>query len=554
MKTHANMPQGSKAWHQLRAEHFSASDAPAMMGKSSYKTRSELLSEKKLGITKDIDAATQKRFDLGHKYEAMARPFAEEIISDDLYPATGSEIIEGLPLSASFDGISMGNECWEHKTLNKKLSQVKSIDDLDIQYLIQMEHQMLVASSQKCLFMASTGEKESMVHFWYESNPKLRAEIIAGWHQFAADLETHEHIEEPTKPIAELVDSLPAVSIQVDGGIAIIDNLSAFGEALSGYVKQINKEPESDQDFANLESAVKTLKKAESALDAAENGALSQAESIDAMRKTVELHRDLARNNRLIIEKLVTAKKATIKANVVTDGKKALDDHIASLNTGLGGNYITDSYSNFATVIKGKRTITSIKGAVNDELARVKIIANEVAETIRANLKLISESPDYKFLFNDLNFIVTKAPDDFALLVDSRINEHKEAEAKKERDRIADEEAEKARIAKEAAEKEEVAEEESEKQEKPASDLSQSSQSFVNEMGGGEPEEPASEQTAPVDTKEKEADIKKLKKYFDRLATYQTPSVKDAQCSAILKKAIEKIIEMQDYVEKTFLG
>ena len=45
MITH-NVKQGSKEWHEFRARHFAASDAPAMMGVSPHKTRSELLREK----------------------------------------------------------------------------------------------------------------------------------------------------------------------------------------------------------------------------------------------------------------------------------------------------------------------------------------------------------------------------------------------------------------------------------------------------------------------------------------------------------------------------
>ena len=57
MKT-IDIEQGSKEWHDFRAKHFTASDAPAMLGVSPYKTRIELLKEKKYGITQEIDAAT----------------------------------------------------------------------------------------------------------------------------------------------------------------------------------------------------------------------------------------------------------------------------------------------------------------------------------------------------------------------------------------------------------------------------------------------------------------------------------------------------------------
>jgi len=41
MKT-LNLKQGTKEWHEHRNKHFNASDAPAMMGASPYKTRNRI--------------------------------------------------------------------------------------------------------------------------------------------------------------------------------------------------------------------------------------------------------------------------------------------------------------------------------------------------------------------------------------------------------------------------------------------------------------------------------------------------------------------------------
>ena len=98
-----NLTQGSPEWHAYRAQHFNASDAPAMMGCSPYKTRTQLLHELHTGLTPDVDAAQQRRFDDGHRYEALARPLAEEFIGQELYPVVGSE----GRYSASSDGLTM---------------------------------------------------------------------------------------------------------------------------------------------------------------------------------------------------------------------------------------------------------------------------------------------------------------------------------------------------------------------------------------------------------------------------------------------------------------
>ena len=94
MKT-VNFAQGSPEWHAHRSKHFNASDAPVMMGLSPYKTRSALLHEMATGQTPDIDAGTQKLFDDGHNFEALARPIAESIIGDDLFPVVGTLEVDG---------------------------------------------------------------------------------------------------------------------------------------------------------------------------------------------------------------------------------------------------------------------------------------------------------------------------------------------------------------------------------------------------------------------------------------------------------------------------
>lgn len=89
MKTH-QLTQGSPEWLAYRANHFNASDAPAMLGISQYESRTELLHRLATGIAPEVDAATQRRFDDGHRFEALARPIAESIIGEELYPVVGS--------------------------------------------------------------------------------------------------------------------------------------------------------------------------------------------------------------------------------------------------------------------------------------------------------------------------------------------------------------------------------------------------------------------------------------------------------------------------------
>ena len=187
--------QGSPEWHAHRATHFNASDAPAMMGCSPYKTRTQLLHEMHTGLTPDVDAATQRRFDDGHRFEALARPRAEEIIGEDLYPVVGSE----GKLSASFDGLTADDAtAFEHKTLNAELhkafNSMTTINPapiapkdhqncLALMYRVQMEQQCMVSGATRVLFMASKWDSDDLVeerHCWYTPDAELRAALVAG--------------------------------------------------------------------------------------------------------------------------------------------------------------------------------------------------------------------------------------------------------------------------------------------------------------------------------------------------------------------------------------
>lgn len=433
MKT-LDLIQGSPEWLAHRAAHRNASDAPTMLGLSPYKTRTEFLNEVKTGITPEVDDRTQARFDEGHAFEALARPLAEKIIGQELFPVVGTK----GKLSASYDGLTMAeDEGFEHKRLNATLRGIMVGDftgaDLPIYHRVQMEQQLEVCDGDRILFMASEWDGDKLVeerHCWYYSDPELRQRVLAGWAQFEADLENHVPVEVIAPPVAKPQLSLPAVSIQVNGRIALVDNLSVFGTALTAYVERINKKPETDQDFADLEATVKTLKNAEEALDAAENGALAQTDSIDTMRRTVGLYRDTARTNRLLVEKLVKSEKENRRNTLLGDVLAELVTHYKTLNTRLGKPWMPAVQSDFPAVIKGLKSLDSMKDKLATELARCKSEANQMADRIAANLET-KGLHGYATLFPDLATLCHKAPDDFQNTVSARITAHEKEIAEK---------------------------------------------------------------------------------------------------------------------------
>lgn len=426
------LQQGTPEWHAFRAAHYTASDAPAMLGISPYKTRNELLREKKLGITPELDAATQARMAKGHEYEAQARSVAEVEIGEELYPVVG--VCAAHPkLAASFDGITMdGRVVWEHKTLNDTIRASAAKGEIPEHHRAQLEQQLLVSGAEAAIFCASNGSDET-ISIRYKSDPAMHKRILAGWRQFHQDLKTYEVPQEQVQAVGRAPENLPALRIEVAGQVTA-SNLSEFKSHALAVFAGINRNLATDQDFADAEQTVKWCGNVEERLQAAKQHALSQAASIDELLRAIDDISAEARRVRLELDKLVKARKEAIRAEIVAAGQKSLQEHVAALNARIGRPLMPAVHADFAAAIKGKRTIDSLRGAVDDTLAQAKIDANAIADRITINLRALDEHKEHAGLFPDVGPLVLKQPDDLAAVVAQRIAEHEarqQAEAAK---------------------------------------------------------------------------------------------------------------------------
>lgn len=460
MKIH-NLIQGSPQWLAYRAQHFNASDAPAMMGVSPYKSRAELLREMHTGLAAEVDAGTQMRFDNGHRAESLARPLAEEFIGAELYPVTGSE----GRLSASFDGLTLDeSEGFEHKALNndlrKAFAQIETnapkhreeagCRELPIYHRIQMEQQLLVSGAKRILFMASqwTADEELVEeqHCWYYPDHDLRAQIVAGWDQFEKDLAAYKlPAAAAPAPAGKAPETLPALLIEVTGAVTA-SNLAEFKATAMAAIRSVNRDLKTDQDFADAAKAVKWCSDVESRLEAAKQHALSQTASIDELFKAIDDIKAEARSKRLDLEKLVTRRKTEVKEEAVIAARQALASHYDALNAELTPARLPMPAVDFAGAIKGLRSFDSMQSALDTLVAKSKIEADAAARSIRANFATYGEQDAaLNFLFPDLHQLVHKSPDDFKATLSARIATHRAAELERqehERQRIrAEEEA-----------------------------------------------------------------------------------------------------------------
>ena len=422
--------QGSAEWLQVRARHFTASEAPAMLGLSKYKTRQELLREKATGLTEEVDANKQRLFDAGHAAEAAARPLAEAYLQEDLFPATGSAEIDGLPLLASFDGLNMEETLvWENKLASVAVEAMIASGDLDGTYWPQVEQQLMVSGASRALFTSCDGEKITD-KLWYESKPERRQQIIAGWKQFAEDLANYQHVEAAPVATAAPINELPALMVEITGSVTA-SNLAQWKEIVTERIAGINTDLQTDTDFANADAMVKFLDDGEKRIDLVKSQAQANAADIDRVFRALDEIKASMRAKRLELDKLVTRRKDSIKIEIMQAGKDQLAAHIAGLNKRLAKVQMPPIAADFAAAIKGKRNLESMRGAVADLVAAKKIESNALADLIQINLIALAAVGSHAFLFNDYAALVLKAPDDLALAIKSRIQDHQIAEEKR---------------------------------------------------------------------------------------------------------------------------
>lgn len=445
METH-DLVQGSPEWLAYRATKLNSSDAPAMMGVSTLKTRTQLLNEMKTGVSPEPDAFTAKLFAEGHRCEALCRPVAEEVLGEELYPSVCSL----GELSASLDGMTMTEDTvWEHKMLNAELramfAQVKLApvrertklfnELLHPMYRVQMEQQCIVTGVRRVLFSASEWDGDTLIevhHGWYQSDPELAKQIVAGWQQLKADLETHVVSSDDTLAVVPtVIEALPALVVNVEGRVTS-SNLMVFQEAAKRFLANVKTDLKTDQDFADAEQTVKFCKEGEERLDLVKAQAQAQSKSLDELYRAIDSIKESLRQTRLNLDKMVEAKKKQIRQDIIAEGVAAINEHIATLHTALRAtNWLAlpvPAQTRYAEVIKGKKTVASVRDAVNTAVAKDKIEMTDLANRMERNREsLVTAQNDYIFLFADFPTLGRKPEEDFSAIASARIREHEEA-------------------------------------------------------------------------------------------------------------------------------
>lgn len=437
------LQQGTDAWHKFRAEHRTASDASAMLGTSKYKTRTELLQEKKTGIVPEVTPVMQSLFDRGHQTEAMARLILEDDMADEFFPVTGTSS-ERTEIAASLDGMTFcGAVLFEHKLWNQKLAQfMLDNNDLPDTHWPQVEQQLYVSEAEVCAFVVSDGTKDNWAQIEYRPNPERLKAVLDGWAQFEKDLETYEPKEVTAQAVGEVVRELPAIRYDLNKTtLALTSNIDQFKQAALLLVERSKEPMQSDQDFADAETRSKAFKKAESSLDALAESVQGEIQDVDTFVKDLREIKESIRQARLTQDKQVKARKESMKAEIVEAARKSLENHLLEVNAGIAPAMVPTSFSAlyFSDAIKGKKNFDSMQSAIDDAMAKAKIEVNQWAEKIASNLVIFNDqAAAYEFLFADKANIVLKDAGDLSAIIKARIAEHQEMLVQQEEQKMRD--------------------------------------------------------------------------------------------------------------------
>ena len=296
-----------------------------------------------------------------------------------------------------------------------------------------MEQQLYVSGAEKCLFLATTWDNDELVnekHFWYFPDLNLREMILAGWDQFQADLETHEVKAVEVKPAAEEILQLPAIVVQVAGGLTA-SNLPDVIVKFDDFFANANTVLKTDEDFANGEATAKFSRETARKLKLTGQQIIDQVPDISEAKRVIDLYAGKFDALALQLEKLVKTEKENRKISIMNEAVLAWSNYKTEWEYKLPSIRLTIN-PDFAGAMKGKRTIESLENAVASELANTKIEADKLFKDISAKLTYLNDvAKDYKFLFNDLQSIIYMTKDHYEMTVRVRIESHKKAEADK---------------------------------------------------------------------------------------------------------------------------
>jgi predicted phage-related endonuclease len=450
MIIHSCQP-GTAEWDQLRLDHGGASEAAAMLGIHPTVRRDDLLAAKRTRIPKQYSEWVEAHlFAPGHETEARARELLEQDTGELFFPVVLSD---GYPL-ASLDGITdgewFGEICvddqpsimvgepapdqsgavlFEHKLWNPGLAAMILTGMVPEYHMAQCQQELMVSGGRAVIFMSSDGTRANRAWVVIHPDPAWFERLRAGWMIFQRDLAVFVPKAEAEVVVPTVIERLPSVFVKLDGSLTVASNLGKLHDLLKGFVDKIPKKPSTDQEFVDVDAACKALGTLEDELRNAEHAALASIGDVEAMRRAVADILALSSSTRLACEKIVKNRKEAIRGEIVAEAQEELRRAVGVIEIELAPDHLPQIPADFAEAIKGKRTVATLKNAVDAVLVAAKVEAERLGALIKANAQVLAAHSEYRALFADRKALVLKPTADLIEIVGARVEAEKQRQA-----------------------------------------------------------------------------------------------------------------------------
>ena len=242
--------------------------------------------------------------------------------------------------------------------------------------------------------------------------------------------------------------------VSIDGSI----QESNFGEYKSAWIaqlKQVNLNPQTDNELAEAEVFVKDCKAAEGAISEARDKAMSGTADIATLMTDMEEVRERLRAVRLPVSKAVKSAKDQKKLDAINNAYDKIGLYIDSIYSDENLKFLKGKFSinrdSLNDAVKGKRTMESIENALEVDAELQIEEVSELVEIGRENNEAITGGDEsHMHLFPDFKSLVLHPVVEVAALLAARLAEYK---LKLERDKAEKLELDRLALEKKAADK-----------------------------------------------------------------------------------------------------
>lgn len=181
------------------------------------------------------------------------------------------------------------------------------------------------------------------------------------------------------------------------------NNLDEYADEIKKQVDAVSTDLQTDDDFAEAETLVKSFKKSEDALLAAKENIFEQGDLRKINDTITELH-STVREKRLVLNRLVTKEKAVKKKNLIDDAFTAVDK--VYIEAKWSKHIALPSFSEFEDQVKGKKKFDAMENALNRFVGlQIQAIHNQEDALNKKAIELGAMIEGFEHLF-DMNTLL----------------------------------------------------------------------------------------------------------------------------------------------------